>query len=568
MTRIVAKFLISIIVFIVTFSFSAQAQELSENTSLSEMYHFIVKQKFSDPQAAKQNATTLLQKSEAAKNLEYIFKAYYQLARIANIQGDYKTGMLYAKRAEDVSKVMKNDVFISKALITVGNTFVYTGDDENSLVYYLQALKYAEKSKHIRNQIIARGNIAKVKRNVHFDEEALKMFRKNFKLCHEHGLEKETIGINTYLGLTGTFLTLSQPDSTLFYATSGLTYATINNDVEGQSYFYIDMGIAYYMKGEFEKANTYLKKAEAITLQLKNKKRLVEVYYYIGKSYVGLKNNTKAIEFLELTKETVSQENTTKNTLKFNPHILLKTHELLADVYKKEGEIEKSNASFEHYKTLDKLKDIDRTNVYETLLDNANKENEELSTSESRLKDTVKIVSIAALLVLLCCFYFIWRFIKVRKKNKIIFEQLLKKIESESQQKKKTDVIIHDKKVQEILARLDKLEASLYFLNSNCSLQNVAKKIKTNTSYLSKIIGVHKQKKFTEYINELRIQYVLKRLKEDSKFRKYSIKNIAEEIGYKSTNSFTKHFKAHTKLYPSFYIQNLNEKEKKEHSNL
>ena len=90
----------------------------------------------------------------------------------------------------------------------------------------------------------------------------------------------------------------------------------------------------------------------------------------------------------------------------------------------------------------------------------------------------------------------------------------------------------------------------------------MAKKVKTNTTYLSKIISTYKQKKFFEYINELRIEYVLKRLKEDSKFRNYSIKHIAEEIGYKSTNSFTKYFKAHTKLYPSYYIKNLEDNTK------
>jgi len=568
MTRTITKFLIFITLILATFPFSAQAQQLSENPSLAELYEFILKQKFSDPEAAHKNTELLLQKSESKKNAEYEFKAYYQLAQIFNIQGDYKTGINYAEQAESVAKRTKNNVFLSKALMTKGNAYVYLGDDEVSLKYYLQALKYAKESEHILSQIMVRGNIAKVKRNVHLNEEALKMYKENFKLCKQHYFEKQTIGINTYLGLTGTFLTLSQPDSTLVYATPGLTYASENNDAEGESYFYIDIGIAYYMKSQFEKAITYLKKAEAITLDLKNKKRLVEVYFYIGKSYIGLKNYNKAISFLELTKETISQENRNKNTLKFNPHILQTTYELLADLYKEQGEIEKSNASFEHYKVLDKLKDIDRTNVYETLLDNVHKENEELTSSESRLKDTVKTISFAALIALLCCIYFIWRFIKVRKKNKIIFEQLLEKIEQESLQKKKSDVVIQDKKVQEILARLDKFETSLYFLNSNCSLQNVAKKIKTNTSYLSKIIGSHKQKKFTEYINELRIQYVLKRLKEDSKFRKYSIKNIAEEIGYKSTNSFTKHFKAHTKLYPSFYIQTLNEKEKKSTSNL
>ncbi|WP_420571605.1 helix-turn-helix domain-containing protein [Kordia sp.] len=527
----------------------------------------MIKQKFSDPETARKKAEILLQKSEVENNLEFIFKAYYQLARIANIQGDYKTGLQFAEKAVIAAEKTGNNVFSSKALMTQGNAHVYLGDDETSLAYYFKALEYAKKSEHVLSQIMARENLAKVKRNVHLNEEALQMFQENFKLCKQHKLEKETIGINTYLGLTGTFLTLSQPDSTLFYAKPGLSYASANKDEEGESYFYIDMGIAHYMKSDFQKAIMYLNKATVITLSLKNKKRLVEVYYYIGKSYVGLKQYAKAIDFLELTKQTASNENNNKNILKFNPHILLKTHETLADIYKSQGAIKKSNASFEAYKALDKLKDIDRTRVYETLLNNVNKENKELSTSESQLKDTVKIVSILGVLVLICCVFFILKFINARKKNKLIFEKLMQKIETENHQKKKKDVTIQDKKVQEILTRLDKLETSLYFLSSNCSLQNVAKKIKTNTSYLSKIVGTYKQKKFTEYINELRIQYVLKRLKEDSKFRKYSIKNIAEEIGYKSTNSFTKHFKAHTKLYPSFYIQTLNDKEKNSDAN-
>lgn len=562
-----SRFLACLLLFAV--HIHVQAQELSNNASLAEIHAFILEQKFSDPEAAKTSAKTLLQKSKLEKKPDYIFKAYSQLGRIANIEGDYNKSIAYSKLAGKIADSLKNDDYLSATHLLKGTSLVYLGNDNEALKCYLKALEHAKKSKNIKYQIMARGNLAKVKRNIHFDEEALAMFKENLKLCKKNKLDKELIGINTYLGLTGTFLTLSKPDSTLVYAEIGLTHATNNNDVEGQSYFFMDMGIAHFIKGEFDKAISYLKQAEEITLGLNNKKRLVEMYYYIGKSYAEMKVYDKAVQFLELTKETITTENSKNDTsIKFNPHILLKTYETLADVYKKQGNIEASNTSFEQYKALDKIKDNHRTTVYESLLKNVNKENEVLSTSESRLKDTVKIISIIAFIVLVCCLYFILKFINMRKKNKIIFEQLMEKIEAESHQKKKTHVTIQDKKVQEILTRLDKLEASLYFLNSNCSLQNVAKKTKTNTSYLSKIIGTHKQKKFTEYINELRIQYVLKRLKEDSKFRKYAIKNIAQEIGYKSTNSFTKHFKAHTKLYPSFYIQNLNEKEKNDSANL
>lgn len=546
-----------------------QAQELPKDASLTEMHEFILEQKFSDPEGAHTNAETLLQRSKLKKNPDYIFKAYRELGRIANIEGDYNKSIAYSKLAGKIADSLKNDDYLCATHLLKGTSLVYLGNDNEALKCYLKALEHAKKSKNIKYQIMARGNLAKVKRNIHFDEEALVMFKENLKLCKKNKLDKELIGINTYLGLTGTFLTLSKPDSTLVYAEIGLTHATSNNDVEGQSYFFMDMGIAHFIKGEFDKAISYLKQAEEITLGLNNKKRLVEMYYYIGKSYAEMKVYDKAIQFLEHTKETITKENSKNDTsIRFNPHILLKTYETLADVYKKQGNIEASNTSFEQYNALDKIKDSNRTTVYESLLKNVNKENEELISSESRLKEILKITFWIVGVILIFCFFFIWKYIKMRKKNKVIFEQLMKKIEAESYQKKKAHITIRDKKVQEILMRLDKLETSLYFLNSNCSLQNVAKKIKTNTSYLSKIIGTHKQKKFTEYINELRIQYVLKRLKEDAKFRKYAIKNIALEIGYKSTNSFTKHFKAHTKLYPSFYIQTLNEKEKNSNANL
>ena len=169
--------------------------------------------------------------------------------------------------------------------------------------------------------------------------------------------------------------------------------------------------------------------------------------------------------------------------------------------------------------------------------------------------------------VLGLCIYFLYKFLNAKKQNKVIFEKLVSKVNTPKVEKPKPEFNIEDKKVEAILERLDKLEESLFFLNSNCTLQSLSKKVKTNTNYLSKIINKYKEKKFYEYLNDLRIQYVLKRLNEDPKFRKYSIKHIAEESCYKSTNSFTKYFKASTKLYPSYYIKNLDSTAEKDTSN-
>ena len=110
---------------------------------------------------------------------------------------------------------------------------------------------------------------------------------------------------------------------------------------------------------------------------------------------------------------------------------------------------------------------------------------------------------------------------------------------------------------QQILEGLKKLEKQEYYLKQECNSYNVAKKINTNTSYLSKVINSHYGKNFNTYINDLRINYTIVRLKNDVIFRSYSIQSIAEEVGYKSADSFTKYFKKDTGLNPSFYIKEI-----------
>lgn len=118
---------------------------------------------------------------------------------------------------------------------------------------------------------------------------------------------------------------------------------------------------------------------------------------------------------------------------------------------------------------------------------------------------------------------------------------------------------IKDETVAEILEKLIKLEEKKQFLRQDFTLHYVAKKLKTNTAYLSKIINSELGKSFSTYANELRINYIILELKNNAKLRSYSISAIAEEIGYKSPESFTKYFKAATGISPSVYIKKINE---------
>ncbi|WP_298547683.1 helix-turn-helix domain-containing protein [uncultured Aquimarina sp.] len=111
--------------------------------------------------------------------------------------------------------------------------------------------------------------------------------------------------------------------------------------------------------------------------------------------------------------------------------------------------------------------------------------------------------------------------------------------------------------INSIVVKLNKFEEGNDFLKPNITLTLLAKDLNTNSKYLSKIINTYKQKTFTQYINDLRIDYLIEKLKTNTSYTKYSIKAIAEEIGFKTPNAFSRAFFKKIGKYPSEYIKEL-----------
>ncbi|SIP94944.1 helix-turn-helix domain-containing protein [Chryseobacterium sp. RU33C] len=118
-------------------------------------------------------------------------------------------------------------------------------------------------------------------------------------------------------------------------------------------------------------------------------------------------------------------------------------------------------------------------------------------------------------------------------------------------------LIIDNELVNQILKKLEDLESGKKFLSNNFKLSNLAKQLNTNTAYLSQIINQHKGMSFSEYVNDLRIDYIVSELQNNSVLRKYTIQTMSKEAGYKSTTTFISAFKKKTMTTPSEYIRKL-----------
>jgi YesN/AraC family two-component response regulator len=150
----------------------------------------------------------------------------------------------------------------------------------------------------------------------------------------------------------------------------------------------------------------------------------------------------------------------------------------------------------------------------------------------------------------------------IEKKNNPEFEIAEKEeliLEHEEIQLKKENVnlSIDEAKENKIVEKLLALESKHEYLNADFTLPYVAKKIKTNTTYLSYVVNKRFGKSFGEYSNELKINYVINEMITNHMYRKYSTQAIAESVGFKNAVSFAKSFRKRTGVSPAQFASNI-----------
>src|SRR5690606_6079474 len=106
----------------------------------------------------------------------------------------------------------------------------------------------------------------------------------------------------------------------------------------------------------------------------------------------------------------------------------------------------------------------------------------------------------------------------------------------------------------ELLKKLSKFEQSEKFIQKNITLSYMANYLNTNTAYLSKLINQHKEKNFNDYINELKIKYIIHKIQSDPSYLNYKVTYLAEKCGL-PYSTFVAVFKEFTGMTPSEFIK-------------
>lgn len=160
------------------------------------------------------------------------------------------------------------------------------------------------------------------------------------------------------------------------------------------------------------------------------------------------------------------------------------------------------------------------------------------------------VAAIITFLLIASGFFIFQLNLKKKKSNIVDF----KTEENETRQPEK--IILPAEVEKNILNGLKEFESNKGFTNKKLNLSALANQLETNTTYLSEVIKRQKGKNFSNYINELRIEFICSEIDSKPEFRNYKISYLAELCGFNSHSFFATVFKNITGISPSEYLEN------------
>ncbi|MGN0765952.1 MAG: helix-turn-helix domain-containing protein [Christensenellales bacterium] len=108
--------------------------------------------------------------------------------------------------------------------------------------------------------------------------------------------------------------------------------------------------------------------------------------------------------------------------------------------------------------------------------------------------------------------------------------------------------LVRSKNIDSIF--LEKITQYIYANMENATLDNLAKSLGYNKSYLSRIINQKTNKSFSELLTEIRMQRASQMI-----FDNIRIDDIAQAVGYKNTSGFYKQFNKYYGMTPNEFKQ-------------
>jgi AraC-like DNA-binding protein len=545
------------------FAFGQEDPSGLENLTFEELFVRVNKGKTFEE--IDKIANTIVKKAKKENNFLFLIGGYQTHALIRNND----SVLIYCDSIIKLKSKSPNPAFIREAYQIKADYFFNNNIYDRSLDNYLKVAEYAESENNIDKIIKSKYDIGTLKRRIGEREEALNLYKESYNYVIKTNKKLDTtLYLSVLTAISNIYNDLEQPDSSSYYNKLGYKKAKeYNKEIEAK-HFALNQGVSLYFMGNFKEAIDSLEKHTPYYEGTVARRNLSLAYYYTGKSYARLNKHLKALHYYKkvdsvfLDKNMISaisrgayneliQYYKGKKDLK---NQLLYVNQLIkVDSVLHDEELYLSKGIYKEY-------DIPQLESEKKMILQQMNENDLL------FKKIILAFTILLAISLIVLFFQYYKKTVYKKK----FDQIMTGVEDQkltevSDDKDKelntantiAELEISQEIINGILLGLQQFENQQKYLLLNLTLNSLAKELETNSNYLSKVINHYKKRSFSNYLNLLRVNYFIDLAKRDPNIRKFTIKAIANEVGFSNSESFSKAFYKHKGIKPSYFLKEL-----------
>lgn len=463
----------------------------------------------------------------------------------------------------------KSDVV--KCLFNLGKVSAALHQPSEAMDYYIQALSLAEEWKLRKEEALVYSNIGALYFNLGEKEKALEYFRKVLPVYRELGDRGLLAGALQQLGTV--CIALKNYEEAAPYLKQSLDLFRQLGYKNQMRHALNSLGVLAKKQGKFAEALPYYD--EITRFGRESRDTTLWITGLINKSslYVSLKDYRRALEDNQRAEGLAQRTNM--------PDKLAAVYENMSYIY---AGLQRYREALEWHKRYKKEEDLlftqekhrqieelnTRYDVERKELKIKNLETENLLQQLSLRHTRMGIVGVGILLAVVSGLLFFLRrqYLKTREASRQLVlknQQIIQQQEKFMQEKKETErfhkscsserkdgngcFIGNNQMIKELEELIIRQEI---FKDSELTLNILARKLNTNTTYLSRLVNEYYGQNFSAYINTFRIN-AAQRMLVDPECDHFTIEGIAREVGFKSKSSFNAAFKSITGLTPSAY---------------
>lgn len=547
--------------------FSVSGQELNFNIPDSlktKTFEDLQNIYYANDNNAQKDSIVLRSYIKKAKSENDILNLAVGYSLLATSADDFILKHKYVDKAILITKNYQSYNFPCVLYSVKANFYHQEKKFKRALDYYLLAHDSAITSENYELANTMKHNLGVMKNNIGMYDDAFKYAKESWN--YSKNTEINRTHLNSLFLISTVFINNNKLDSASYFNKMGIEKSNIIKSATYHSRFSFLEGVNHFKRSNFKVSIDSLKKSLNQFNLDNDLENAAESYFYLGKSFWELKNYMKSIFYLK------KMDSVFLKTKSLVP-LCRNGYKTLIKYYKNKRDTKNELLYTSRLLTLDSILDSNyeylSTNIYrkhETPI--LISEKEQLITSLNKEKKSYwNYIYLLIILVVVAIGSIIVLYLK-QKKDKENYKKIISKLNDADKKKnleeisnksidKKVIINIDKKVIETVLHNLEKFEKNLEFNNNKLTLQMLAKKVGTNSKYLSKIINTYKQKNFSNYLSDLRIEHLINRLHTDKTFRKFNMDAIAKESGFKSSRSLFGVFHKKTGISPAYFIEKL-----------